>query len=576
MPSSAAACFSRLGQALARLELWQWIAGCTVVAVVWLNLANWWVVPYGDNAIIEVLSRDVLSRHPPLVNMLSTIAADASVRHPGPLLFDALALPVRMLGDGRGLHVGVALVHAAMVWTAGRTARRFLGADGAAIVASASAVLVWSLGREILAEPWQPHVTLMACVVFLVAAWGLAAGSDRCVPALVFSFSFVVQTHASYIVVAPAVLITAVALRVVSADSTPVRRPPLAVGGVLAVALWAQPVFQQVGGSGRGNLGAIIDAALADDGERVGLSGAITSVSAVLAQPPFWLRPGTFDVAPSDGAARAAPFGPELLPSGLGSVGAGVCLVALVVLIGGLGAAAWRRDDRTFAAGGLLLLVAIGSALAFVTRLPVDLAFGFMVHKVRWLWPLGALTATFFVVALGRRIGPAATAVLARTVAVAAILALLAGVLQGRAAESSLSRIAPLVRLASDSREHLPKLDGLGSIYVPFEHMNAIEAFVQVTLVAELVEQDADVRFTLPLAIAQYGDHYQLEGSASLTMRVQIGPDRGRPTDAIVLVEAVLDLDVREREQFDLDAGGNEPIVALITLEPFSAAESVS
>jgi hypothetical protein len=570
MPASASR-WSGLGGVLRNVEWWQWISGCAVVTVAWLNLAEWSVVPYGDNAIIEVRSRDVLSAHPPLVNMLSTVAADASVRHPGPLLFDLLALPVRLVRHGRGLTVGVALLHGAMVWTAGRTARRFLGADGAAIVAAGSALLIWTLGREILTEPWQPHVTLTAFVVFLVAAWGLASGSDRCAPALIFSFSLVVQTHASYLVVAPAVLVTAIGLRAGATRRVPFQSRPIVLSIVLFVALWAQPLVQQVAGRGRGNLGAIARAAVDGGGRRVGLGTAVEAVSAVLAQPPFWLRGGAFPSSPA-GRDIAGGRGAGALPHGFGTIASGACLVALLVGIALAAGTASRRRESTIVAAGLLSIVAIVSATAFVARLPVEATSGLMLHKVRWLWPLGAFIAIVALTALARRASSRTAVWPRRVVGVVAVFALAAGAVQGRAAGTAMSQYGALVRLASQTRDRLPDLSHIEPVVMSFEQSTVIEAFVQASLVAELVEQGVSVRFTHPLAVAQYGDHYQADGSEPITMRVTIGPERVPTGDAIVVSESIADFTARDRDVLLPAVGSAEPIVVRVSIQPSTAA----
>ena len=98
---------------VARVETWQWITAATVGLVVWMTVdeIRHGAVPLTDNAMIEVRALDVFSSHPPITNMLSTVAIDRSVSHPGPLLFYILALPVRLGSHGNGLTLEIGRAH---------------------------------------------------------------------------------------------------------------------------------------------------------------------------------------------------------------------------------------------------------------------------------------------------------------------------------------------------------------------------------------------------------------------------------------------------------------------------------
>src|ERR687891_74106 len=87
--------------------------------------------------------------------------AGTDVHHPGPLLFDLLALPARLGNGSAGFAVGVGLMNVLAVVGIAVFARR----QGGPVVASAAvmvtAVLAWSMGSELLYEPWQPHALLL-------------------------------------------------------------------------------------------------------------------------------------------------------------------------------------------------------------------------------------------------------------------------------------------------------------------------------------------------------------------------------------------------------------------------------
>lgn len=561
-----------------RVEAWRWIAGGTIVAIAWMTVGELrrGVVPFGDNAIIEVRARDVFSRHPPLVNMLSTVASDMSVRHPGPLLFDLLAVPVRTARHGRGLFIGVGVLHATVVWTIGRTARRFLGADGAAIVAAVMAVLTWSLGRGIMTEPWQPHVTLPAFFLLLVASWGFACGSDRAAPAMVFAISFVLQTHASYLLIAPAAVLVACAMRVVVRKHEPVVKPPIVVAGALLVLLWAQPVVQQLFGGGRGNLGAVLDVAAAPHEDAVGLVDALRATSAVLAQPPFWLRPGVFARLPIAEGPVAEALGMDSTSTLMGLPGAMMCLVALAAIVVALVARARSHGDRIVVAGGAVVVASVIAGVVFITKLPIDPLLGFMVHKVRWLWPLGAFVLAFVALAALRLFAARTDAGGSRRVAVAsgavAALAMVACIPANRHEASLADRFWPLVAVSADVREHMPELEDPGFVYVPVEQGTIDEAFVATSVIAELIERGVPVRMSLRLASAQYGDQYALRGGAELTLRVTLGTATDPPEGVDVIYEGIVDLSARDRTDF-FPGSGTGDIVARVTLEAFDPAD---
>ena len=62
----------------------------------------------GDQALLEIRARDVLTAHHPLLGTASSAALNRDqvvpLNHPGPLMFDVLALPVRLFGGGPGCH----------------------------------------------------------------------------------------------------------------------------------------------------------------------------------------------------------------------------------------------------------------------------------------------------------------------------------------------------------------------------------------------------------------------------------------------------------------------------------------
>jgi hypothetical protein len=140
-------------------------------------LARGWQ-PVGDDGFLVVRARDVGTSHNPLLGMLSSAASVSGVplNHPGPLFFDLLALPVRVLGPWVGLAVGVMLVNVGAASLAVVAARRIGGTDTMLAVALALAGLEFALGSELLFDGWPPNAMVLPFFAFLVVVTVLATG----------------------------------------------------------------------------------------------------------------------------------------------------------------------------------------------------------------------------------------------------------------------------------------------------------------------------------------------------------------------------------------------------------------
>ncbi len=284
----------------APVAAWTVVAACTTAVVVFATirgLASGYQ-PVGDNALIELRARDVFTGHWPLLGTWSSasVAAGQDLNHPGPLLFDLFAVPVRALGGRAGIAVGAAALNIAALWGSALTARRVGGDVAALATALAAAVLAWTMGSEVLFDAWQPNILVLPFFAFLVLVWAVFAGHGGALPWAVAVGSLCVQAHLSYLFVVPALLGAGVVA--LWRDSRPAlwRRHGRSLLLALAVGLlaWAQPLIEQLFGAGRGNISRL--AGGSDDGVRSGLSLAVRMVAAVLAIPPAWFRPG-YDTA---------------------------------------------------------------------------------------------------------------------------------------------------------------------------------------------------------------------------------------------------------------------------------------
>jgi hypothetical protein len=365
----------------------------TIAAVVPIMVAAFRAVardwfPTSDNALFTLRAHDVFTRNNPLLGTWSSasIFSKKDMNHPGPMHFDLLALPVRLLGPGAGTAIGIALINSAAVvviaWLLCRRKRR-----GAAIVAmTGCAVLAWSMGSELLYDPWNLHSALFPFAAVLVATWCVVDGDLVALPVMVFWASDLLELHLSYVLIVPALLLLAVGavvLRVRRGQLT--RRSALRWGGIaLAVLLvcWAQPLWEQAQPHNQGNFTRLLNGA-GDDSVVPTTDVAVEIVGDTLAVPPAWL-PSSFS---------NPTFILRERPTWQAALGLGALVGALVVL----GWRARRRGSTLVASGSVVALVALAFGYVTIAKMPIRM--GVTATYARFLWPLGMLI--WVVVALG-------------------------------------------------------------------------------------------------------------------------------------------------------------------------------
>lgn len=371
-----------------------------VVAAVRAVRGGW--VPVGDSALLSIRSRDVLgSGELPLVGMWSARSwdIDEHLHHPGPLLFDLLALPAALVPGPAGLVLGATLVNMAAVVGIFVLARRRGGQMAALGAMATTSVLIWSMGSAVLVEPWTVNTTLLPFLCYCLLAWSVADGDIWCVPWAAFVGSLLVQANLAFSVLVPGLAVFAAAVllldarrrrRQVLADRASLawRRPGAAAALILSL-VWARPLYEQF--TGDGNL-----TRLAASGSEpmwlISAVDAVRTVAKITALPPWWGRPSYAEALPH------GAFGNPLPPLVL-------AILALAVLAGLL---AWglqssrRGGDRTaarLAGAGLMVLV-----LSLVTaKSTPSSAVGALDYQLRWLWPCGAFIAFTVVGAWARR-----------------------------------------------------------------------------------------------------------------------------------------------------------------------------
>lgn len=334
-------------------------------------------IPLGDNALFLVRSRDVLTEHHPLLGTWTSasLSVGKSINNPGPLLFDILALPAK-LGGGAGIAIGVALLNTASILGVIILARRQAGTVGTVAAAMMCAGLSWTMGSELLFDPWQPNSLLFPFLLFLTSVWSLAAGDVVVLPWTVATSSIILQTHLSYSLLIPALTLAGMTTAFIRLRSWHRVRRPLVVAVVLFAVLWSQPLIEALDGGG--NLVAIATSASVGEGEPVGLAESARLTAAVLALPPFWGRPAF--------ARTLEPRRRDELPGAAAGVAA---LVTLGIVLSGL--ALRPQTPAQARAAALIALAAVALCLLTAAVLPRS---GFVVpaHQLRWIWPVGVFS----------------------------------------------------------------------------------------------------------------------------------------------------------------------------------------
>ena len=366
-------------------------------------------VPIGDNGLILLRSRDVLTANHPWLGTWSSssLSLGVNLNNPGPLLFDLMALPTKVLGAGPGLAIGVGLLNATCLLGAATVGYRVAGRRGYLLALLVGAVIAWSMGSELIFDVWQPHALVFVYLLLAVLAWAMAEGHAWTIPGSVALVSLLVQTHLSYVYLAPITLLAGVVIHLVSTRDWRRVVRPAAWSLPVAFILWAQPLWQQVHGPGESNMDRLIDAASGKYGatDSIGFGLATRLVGAVIALPPWILRPSFADTIP---AVRITNDAGERIPvGGLPGVGfAAVGIVAVLALLSAVVVTSRGPARRPTRALGILTIILVVSALGAMTVMPVG-AIGLASHQMRWLWPIGAMVLLALLLAITDRVAEA-------------------------------------------------------------------------------------------------------------------------------------------------------------------------
>jgi hypothetical protein len=357
-------------------------------------------VPSNDEALIVLRSRDVFGQDRPLVGQPSTAgqyASDHPARHPGPIEFYLLAVPVRVLGSTWGTLLTVALITGASVlltaWAAFRRAGPVVGLGAVALVA----VVMWSTGTAVLTDPISSNVGGYPLLAGCALAWALWGDDRRLWPVAVAVWSFATQQHLA--VLGPAGMVAAwgglgAVVTTVRARHQAGRLASSRRWGAAALAIgfvsWLPPLIDQVFGDG--NLVYILGFSGSGERHALGLVPGLRAAGRALGWPPWFLRRDL------DGGHLIDPY-----PDAGTALGAGLGLVLLlgVIALAALLVIRHRRaaDDApavladqasarlTLALTGLVVAVA---GVITTANVP-DSVEQIRINFYRWSWPVAVV-----------------------------------------------------------------------------------------------------------------------------------------------------------------------------------------
>lgn len=158
-----------------------WLAALLVLALgvavhaVGAVRSGW--VPSGDDGFWSIMSRSVFSSSPPLLGSSSSggVTTGEAFHHLGPLGFYLLAPFVWLFGS-IGVALGAAVLNAASVVVAAVAARSGVGRRAGWFVLLGGALLCFTMGSELLVDPWNPHLATLPLWCGLACAWAVLCG----------------------------------------------------------------------------------------------------------------------------------------------------------------------------------------------------------------------------------------------------------------------------------------------------------------------------------------------------------------------------------------------------------------
>lgn len=503
-PPTATAPISQHGRALFRAAALLTVLPI-VVAAVRHGLNGW--IPVGDAATTAVRANDVFSRHFPLVGMWSSASSWAGrpINFPGALQLYVMAVPMRLLGNTWGVLVGIATINTAALLTSCWLIRRRVGYRSATVACVFIASFVWTLGSEVLVDMTPMQMVTVPCMLLFVAVWSVGDGDTAALPVLAFVANYLLLDHLTLSALVPTMIVVAAALLAMHLRRQRADNPELwpdvrlqtirATGWALLITLlaWTPPLIQQFTGSPPHNLTNLYEASKVTPPHVVKWGQAVSALGAVIAAPPWWLRP-TFRTATfrTDGTGR---------PAVLVSMCAAALLTAYFVAF-----RAARRRDRTVATG---LLAAAGSVVGVLLTLkkstnPIGLLPGYL-HSL-WVsavfvWMLLGVAAVRLLPAPQLRIGRRTFQ--AGAVAMTAVMCVLSFPASNQGSGTWPWAVGPSKQINAQA---IPQLRGKGTVLVT-TGISLEEGAIQSSLLLAMQADGIPFVLTGLLNRHQFGEH---------------------------------------------------------------------
>ena len=249
-------------------------------------------VPFLERAGFEMRLRDVGTADRPLVGVVARIASGGQQgNHPGPLSFYLMWPTYRLVGASAwAMQAAVVSMHLAAVgialWLGSRRGGRRLVLG----LALAVTLVARGVGMSVLVDPWNPFLSLLWFLAFLVAVWSVVDGDLAGLPVAVLAGSVCAQGHVEYVplvAAAGAAVGGVLAVRWVRAVRGPAwpaargdrLRVPVwsAATAALGAVLWLPPILDELA-STPGNLAIIRGQFTAGEAPAIGVEAGTRAV----------------------------------------------------------------------------------------------------------------------------------------------------------------------------------------------------------------------------------------------------------------------------------------------------------
>jgi hypothetical protein len=172
-----------------------WIAGLALLIVghlVFVTSRSYGTA--GDWAFIELRTADVFSGRSPLTGAWSRYGWN----HPGPALFDLLALPYLLLGSSwQGLWIGAMLLNVAAIVAA----VWLLSPHRRSLAIAVALAALWALAGgtpHLFTDPWNASVVVLPVLTMIAAVAAVRLDDRRGLGVAVVVFVLSAQAHAAY------------------------------------------------------------------------------------------------------------------------------------------------------------------------------------------------------------------------------------------------------------------------------------------------------------------------------------------------------------------------------------------